>query len=59
MKLIEPKMYIDWLVFNANLNSISPISWHVNDIRSAELEVYVIYCPFENVKHIKIMFLNE
>jgi hypothetical protein len=43
MKLIEAKMYIDWLVFNANLNSISAISWHVNDIRSAELEVYVIY----------------
>jgi hypothetical protein len=26
-------MYIDWVVFNANLSSISDISWHEKDYR--------------------------
>ena len=46
VQVLIVKCYIDWLMFNANLNSVSAISWHVQTVAGI---IYSYLCSTSSI----------
>ena len=55
-KISYIRTYIDWVVFNANLSSISDISWHEKDYRYLLIDPPSRHKETHTHKHIKVQF---